>query len=422
MPYDGFALQELSVLFDSRPAGVATLTHDARARLSISVKRDDPMEGFLSVFGTSERPTITSPPNQLPSIRVERAFQKQSTNSFNGQGTHSTQTFLAHEATLSYEPVPPTALAVHRYFLTGLTFVGGPFKFVAGGVRWEIAPLEAGDEIAAPDGYLPVTAMLSSEPVEAGRGDEIDRIASAVLLLCSFAAGGDVWEVRRDQMVDDAVVHRRLRDNRKSAFVLSPLALGLAEPGTLKAFIECCHPHALTAQRALPLPSLVRIALNVRRESTVQTKGLLAAHFLEVLRFHYALRTLCPANRAIRKGRDFFRDQSAKKKNRKLSLADILNDFCTDHRLTCWKPGFITFRNRMFHGLEIPGPTLMDKYWNVMEVAHFCDVVILALLGWDLAGGRYVPCNRPPHTVERSNPAQGGRSIAFGINLQPFVR
>jgi hypothetical protein len=104
-----------------------------------------------------------------------------------------------------------------------------------------------------------------------------------------------------------------------------------------------------------------------------------------------------------------------------LSLADILSDFCADHRLTCWDRAFVRFRNRMFHGLDVPGDTLMDQYWKVMEVAHFCDIVILALLGWDQVGGRYVPCNKPPEIVTESKTADR-RSISVGINLQPFVR
>jgi hypothetical protein len=100
---------------------------------------------------------------------------------------------------------------------------------------------------------------------------------------------------------------------------------------------------------------------------------------------------------------DFFRDAAARKMRKKLSFAEILADFCADNRITQWKPEFTTFRNRMFHGLAIPGPTLLDQYWRVMDVAHFCDVVVLALLNWDASGGRYVPCNAEQMTVTEKN-------------------
>lgn len=414
MPYDGFAVNDVAVLLDSRPDGVASITHDGRGRLTITVSRNDPWDALLSIFGTSERPTITSLPGTVPSIRVEKAVHRH---------THdNVQEFGAHEATVADRILPATADVVHRYYLTGLYFVGGRFDFQAGGVRWSLDLLDRSDEIAPNDGYQAVTGTLSSEPVKASCADEIDEIASTVLLLASFAAGGEVWEVRRDQILDGAIVTRRLRDNGRASTFMSPLALGVAPRETLRLFIESCYPHAVYAQQTLPLRQMIRILLHLRGESVVQTMGLLVAHFLEVLRFHYALRVLCPTGRAVRKGRDFFRDAAAKKKNQKLSFTEILTDFCTDNRITRWKSEFRTFRNRMFHGLDVPGQTLLDQYWHVMNVADFCDAVILALLNWDVADGRYVPCNRPQMTVTDSKEEQGRRAMTVGINRQLFVR
>jgi hypothetical protein len=414
MPYSGFAVKDVAVLFDSSPGGVASITHDERARLTISVSRNDPWDALLTIFGPPERPTITSPTGASPSIRVESAVHTHTDD--------NVQRFEAHEAFVTDRVPPATADVGHRYYLTGLDFVGNRLDLEAGGVRWSLDLLDRSDETAPVDGYQAVTATLSSEPVKASRAGELEEIASTVLLLASFAAGGEVYEVRRDQMLDGAIVTRRLRVNRRASMFMSPLALGVAPPGTLALFIKSCYAHAVSVQRTLPLRQMIRILLHLRGESVVQTMGLLVAHFLEVLRFHYALRVLCPTGRALRKGRDFFRDAAAKKKHRKLSFTEVLTDFCTDHRITRWRSNFRTFRNRMFHGLDVPGQTLLDQYQHVMDVADFCDAVILALLNWDASGGRYVPCNRPAATHTVSKRGRGGLTAAVRVNIEPFVR
>jgi hypothetical protein len=423
MPYAGFRLDDVPVLLDAEPAGVASIAHDERARLRISVCRDDDrlsLDALLAVFGVSGRPTITSHPGTAPSLRVERAVH--------GSTHNNVQEFRAHEAIVIHGRVPDDAHVVHRYYVTGLHFVGGRCGFQAGGVRWSLDLSDRSEDERPLDGCLPVMATLSSDPVEARRADEMDEIASTVILLASFAAGGDVWEVRRDQVLNGEVVHRRLRDNRRASMSLSPLALELAPPETLRSFIESSYPHAVSVQQTLPLRRLIRTLLHLRGETVVDTKGLLAAHFLEVLRYHYALRVLCPAGRAVRRKRDFYRNAApaagggagcaVKNKGKKLSFEEILTDFCGDHRITRWKHEFTRFRNEMFHGLELRGPRLLDQYWHVMDVAHFCDVVVLALLRWDLARGQYVPCNKEPYTREKRD----GRVLSFGVNLQPFVR
>lgn len=362
MPYAGFTVTNVPVLLDSKPGGVASVTHDNRARLLISVfppeiGPDAVLKVFGGIFGISERPTITSQPGTTPSIRVERATYRNTND--------SVEMFVAPEATVAHGVLPPGAAVVHRYHLTGLRFVGGQFELEAGGVRWSLDPLDDSEDQRHADGCLPVTATLSSEPVEARRADEMDEIASTVLLLASFAAGGDVWEVRRDQVLDNEIAHYRLRDNRRASMALSPLALGTADPRTLRSFIESSYPHAVAVQRTLPLRRLIRTLLALRAESVVDTKGLLAAHFLEVLRYHYALRVLCPGGRAVRRERNFFRDAAAKKK---LSFEQILTDFCTDHGITRWSYDFTRFRNEMFHGLELKGVRLLDQYWHVMAL------------------------------------------------------
>ena len=94
-------------------------------------------------------------------------------------------------------------------------------------------------------------------------------------------------------------------------------------------------------------------------------------------------------------------------------FAEILRDFCDDHRITKWKREYTTFRNNVFHGRGVPGPTLLDQYSHIMDVAHFCDSVVLALLNWDAAGGRYVPCNEDTMTYT---------DHSLGVNLKPFMR
>lgn len=66
----------------------------------------------------------------------------------------------------------------------------------------------------------------------------------------------------------------------------------------------------------------------------------------------------------------------------------------------------------MVHGDEIEGATVLDQYERVMDLAHFCDTIILALLEWDRAGGEYVPCNDWSRNTRTS----------IGVNVKRFVR
>ncbi len=407
MGYAGFTLEKAAVLIGDPPAeGTAAITHDVHGRITIRVVAPGTISDLFSML-REDRVTITSAPGVTPTVRIDRAVRTMIS------GTKGYDEFWASTVLVANEVRPPETLAARRYYLTGIRFTDEAVEFDAGGFRWRLQLLEnvieTGRLIDA-EGPDVVTACLTSEPVALGRAKEVDDAASVITLLLSFAAGGTVSAVRTDEEHEGTVITTRLRMNgsRATGFNLAPILPTLMGPGVIRPFIDACHGPAVTASRTLPLVRLINTLLDLRSEPVVHTKGLLAANFLEVLRYHYALNALVPAGRACQDGDLFY----ATGEKRPMSFAAILRAFCADIGLNGWKSGFTDFRNRVVHGDDIEGATIREQYANVLEVLHFCDRIILALLDWDRVGGKYIPCVEP----ERVTPT------SYGLNVRPFTR
>lgn len=158
------------------------------------------------------------------------------------------------------------------------------------------------------------------------------------------------------------------------------------------------------AAQLYPVHRLMKTLVDTRGESVVSTQALLVANFLEVLRFHHALNVLVPSGRATRKGDYFVHGKKT------LSFTDILQDFLSVNGLTQWDSRFTAFRNAAVHGEEIRGATLLDRFATVLDVLHLCDRVMLEILRWHTASGKYIPCISP----ERKTPT------SYGINSVQF--
>lgn len=217
-------------------------------------------------------------------------------------------------------------------------------------------------------------------------------------------------DVRTDEEHEGTVVATLLRmgGSRATGFNLAPILPSFMGPGVIKPFLEACFAPAAVASKTLPLVRLINTLLDLRSEPVVHIKGLLAANFLEVLRYRYALNVLVPAGRARPEGDHF----CAPGDKGTMSFAAILGAFCTDIGLSGWDSRFKDFRNRVVHGDDIEGSTIREQYAKVLEVLHFCDRIILALLDWDRAGGTYIPCVEP----DRATPT------SYGVNVRPFTR
>lgn len=396
--YEGFRLADQPVsLGDQCEQGVATITQDRTGALSVRVARDP--RAVLASFFDRSRPTIRTAPGRHPSILIERAAQ---------QGGHSDSEcsytdFWAAEVTIRHADVQPTDEVRRKYFLTGLNFREEQTTFVVAGTTWTLRLLDdhlATDSVVS-DGRGTITALLTTDAVPASRSAETDDAASLIESLLSFAAGGFVAAARIDEERDGITTATTLRPNEgPESFSLPPIPLESATPGVVKHFIQSSYAAAQSVSAMLPLARLIASTLRMRDEGVVHTKGLLAANFLEIVRYHHALNVMVPAGRAEPKN-EVFRHPGP---GRPLTFDEIMGDFVHTHALTRWDPKYTKFRNRIVHEGEIDGATLLDQHAAVMKIAHFCDTVVLALLNWDKARGEYIPCN----DWERTTPTSYG--------------
>jgi hypothetical protein len=403
--YEGFTLADQPVaLGDEGEQGVATITQDRTGGLSVRVARDP--RAVLAAFFSRSRPTIRTAPGRFPSVLIERAAHHGGRSDPDGSYTE----FWAAEVAIRHAEVQPTDEIRRKYFLTGFNFSDEQTTFVAAGTTWTLRLLDdhlATDRVISARGA--VTALLTTDAVPASRAGEIDEAASLIESLLSFAAGGFVGAARIDEERNGTATATTLRPNEgPESFSLPPILLESATPGVVKHFIESSYPAAQSISAVLPLARLIASTLRMRDEGVVHIKALLAANFLEIVRYHHALNVMVPAGRAEPKNEGFRVPASRKS----LPFDEIMGDFVQTHGLTRWNPKYTKFRNRIVHEGEIDGATLLDQHAAVMELAHFCDTVVLALLNWDKAGGKYIPCS----DWERST------RTSYGINVLPFTR
>jgi len=405
--YSGFSLGDAPVVLGDPPvAGIASITHDLHGRLTIRVRRKSDPRDLFSML-KHERLTISSPLGTQPLVQIKRAVCTRMS------GSEVYDEFWAATALITSETLPPDSLVVRKYYLTGIHFLDGVIEIDAGGFHWKLDLLDdffATSKMLDAEGSSVVTATLTSTPIPFSRSQEADDAAHVTALLLSFAAGGVIGIVRTDEEREGrlAAVRLQMSGTRAQGFSLAPILSDTMGPGVIKPFIEASYFPAIAVSKRLPLARLILTLLDLRGESVVQIQGLLAAHFLEIVRYHYALNVLVPNGKATHSGDQFYSPNT----RRVMSFETILQDFAASIGLTGWSTGFTKFRNRVVHGDEIEGTTPLEQCANVLEVLHFCDRIILALLEWDRAGGKYIPCTDPERVT----------STSYGINVKPFTR
>lgn len=80
-----------------------------------------------------------------------------------------------------------------------------------------------------------------------------------------------------------------------------------------------------------------------------------------------------------------------------------------DNNISGWLDDFKDLRNEIIHTGSVSGSDKLNRYFNLH---HFCDRVLLGLLGWDQTQGFYIPINCP--SVPDPN--------VIGVNRVRFVR
>ena len=237
--------------------------------------------------------------------------------------------------------------------------------------------------------------------------DAAERLVEDFCWLCSFASGSLCAIHCLEVTSDDDLVSRSFRavdTNPDRTFELIQDDIDSEDP-TL--FVESSMVPYRRESQSYPLPALIHMGVLAKNVDYLEVKCLLMSNFIEMLRYSHATNVMVPAGALHQKQQNF--EWTDGRKPHRASLRHIVEDFCTKHRLTGWSGDFIKLRNEIVHTGKVGGTDPLERY---LDLHHFCDQVILALLDWDGVGGSYIPINKP--SVDDPG--------VTGTNRIPFVR
>lgn len=413
---------------------VETSVRDLRGALSVRYARDAvihlsllPEELAFTSFGNTSEFSVRSVTDQ-PRVVIPRAWIKTSHLSFNAQsGAGNELTLVAPQAIIeSGKPTSDVVTVV--FFLNGLRFLpqaSYPEVVQLGNQLFRFALVDDYVSLSkiVTDNWGAVATVIEAENVKVDSTDQVQTAIDDACWLLSFAFGTSVGCVRTDVFDNNNRIHTRLRqlDTAQQPFY-SPLLIDQLQ-GELKHFLETAFGSFGQKADAYKLRNIIHILVEVAGQSVVSVEGLLLANVLEIIRYNFALNILVPRGEAVQDG-DQFNRPAKKGKSKRLSFGEILDSFSKELRLSLWTPNrkrFIDFRNKIIHEGELVGSSFTEQRQNVLDVLHFCQVAVLALLDWDVAGGKYIPANEDPNRITRTTSGKR-ETVTLGINLKPFTR
>jgi hypothetical protein len=115
------------------------------------------------------------------------------------------------------------------------------------------------------------------------------------------------------------------------------------------------------------------------------------------LRYNYALNV----GHFTQTEDDFYWADRRTDKN--VSFNAILKDFCQTNNLQRWIYLYTKIRNEIVHQGEVIGNDDEEKIKNYLDLHHFCDRVLLAILNWDRVSGHYIPINQKNRKTETTH-------------------
>lgn len=391
-----------------------TLEHDTLGRLRVSVRH----RGHL--FGVPDLLSVRTTGAQMPAVRIERAHGLR-TRPLRSTGILD---ILVDAAQIEHGPVDPNAMAKLVFYVSGFIFFepkNNTAQFTVAGRDWTARLLEPYTDALNTLKDRPGSILVAIETDAPEKDLTLVRSSLDTLLwLLSFAVGGTVQVARQDVVIGGKVVRSTLFDTRPvRAPLLPPIWLDGPHSGLLKKYTEWSFDRWVSAESKYLLRSVTELLLLARGEPIVNVRALIVSNVLEILRYNFGANVLVPSGRATvdASSDEFYWARGAlgnPKPNDtpKVTLAKMMETLQSDLRMTQWDPKFKNLRNKVMHTGEVPGVTVMDKYQSASDCLHFCDTVVLALLDWDAAGGKYIPANQP------LDPTPG----VHGNNWKSFVR
>jgi hypothetical protein len=335
-----------------------------------------------------------------PSLEVDKAYitDRQWKMDPSG-GPQGTVEFMCLESKVRVRQPEPNKPGTFVAFLTGLNFWTvnvDPVVLNIGGRQWTLTLLEpmlaTREHLKGAEGER-ITATLSTQigaPVEIQQA-LIDE-ASEIAWVLSFAQGRGVRIARLDTWTNDGWLIDTLLWSGEShgGAPSGPLPLDDVQIGNVVAsYVGIAVPRLHQHAEPLRLRALISLSLLARRSQPTEAIALMCANLLEILRHNFAHNVLVPAGRARVDTRGDVLWPAGQNGGGRMSFSEIINAFAVDFGLSGWDKKFKDLRNTVVHTGEVPGNTPMERWRNAMELLHFCDRALLAILGVEQTGARY---------------------------------
>jgi hypothetical protein len=300
------------------------------------------------------------------------------------------------EAVLQSRPVEASEPLTFRFFLRGLEFFPRRSEILKiEGFDFEFALLDdivRTRERLKDTNWGAVTASLTVRQTKASQFSALDDLVERLTWLLTFAGGGPVGVPRIEiEDANQATIKTILRALLKTRHPFRPPIL-LDHPGVAVHWLQSSYDRFAKLENKYRLRGVIHMLALADSENIVTLSGLIVANTLEILRFNFAHNILVPSGHATKKGDNFFNSKTGKP----MSFLNILDSLVKELGITKWdRKAVRDFRNKIIHEGVILGSSVSNQNDTTLGALHFCHIVVLSLLNWDKAGGRYVPVDDP---------------------------
>lgn len=345
--------------------------------------------------------SIVSDPGVFPVVEIPRAS---ATNVSWDSATLVGEAQLVVDHVLArYREAPAGqrgVLVCHFTATNVVSFATKPHQLHGLSAPWQLALLEPTvqtSEAILANGTGLITASLSA-PIPDVTTDTaaLEDEAAEIAWLLSFALGRRVSVARVDLFSEDGWLIR----SKASSVQVGPLGLGGPLPlddihlrGQLSAYIERGVAALRAHDSTYKLKNALHISTLARAYPVSEAIALLASNLLEVVRYNFGHNVLVAGGRAQAKGDDVCFPATTHG-GRRMSFAELLDSLANHLAVAGWDPKFKDIRNSIVHQGEVIGANGQERLENVLDLLHFTDRLLLALLDCDAAGMSYFRVNK----------------------------
>lgn len=211
--------------------------------------------------------------------------------------------------------------------------------------------------------------------------NNLERLATALTL----ASGILVSCPRLELLTRSTMAELLLRNVRQDLRTfdrgkLQIMAYGQQEK---RVFIEHCVKMIADNEGKYPVTKLVLAFTAAKHAPNLESRLLLLANFLEILRYHHALNVMIPSGQITLRSDSFYFASN----HRHATFADVLQDFCRTQCLEGWERDFVDLRNGIVHEGNLPTDESEKRFYRMHD---FCFRCLMAILQGDAIDTHYV--------------------------------